>query len=202
MRLNGNGEWVGGDASTVVATNAKNNSPISAVSYVWDGVSFFRVFCKFDSDEVRLHAPRLTFGLDVDNTNIIREVWAGNNTQGWALGPLSNMNISPMDDDHVGMVACWYGPTSADEYAEGFATTSDSSLLAIRLVYASDATTFKQLTYHGDNQIWTPEQTLPNLNGHASPTCYNRGEGTVDYMMFVDLQNKINVYWFVRHVSQ
>lgn len=95
------------------------------------------------------------------------------------------------------MVACWYGPTSPQEYAEGYATTTDASRLAIRLVYAADATTFHQMSYHGDTQVWTQEETLSDLNGHATPTCYNRGQGTVDYLMFVNLQNAINVYWFV-----
>ncbi|KAJ9616634.1 hypothetical protein H2200_000353 [Cladophialophora chaetospira] len=176
MQLGDDGVWKGGDSSSIVASDAKNNTPIAAVSYVWDGVSFWRVFY-------------------IDNTNLIKEIWAGNNTQGWALGPLSDMSISAMDDDHVGMVACWEGPTSPKEYAEGYATTTDSSLLAIRLVYAQDATTFQQLRYTGDTQDWVPEQTLPNLNGHASPACYNRDEGTVDYMMVVNLQNEINVYW-------
>jgi hypothetical protein len=45
MRLNDDGEWTGGDASSIVATNAKNNTPISVVAYVWGGVSFWRVFC-------------------------------------------------------------------------------------------------------------------------------------------------------------
>lgn len=45
MRLDDTGEWVGGDSTKVVAINAKNNTPISAVSYVWNGVSFWRVFC-------------------------------------------------------------------------------------------------------------------------------------------------------------
>ena len=197
MRHGNDGEWVGGDLSTVVASNAKSNTPISAVSYVWDGASFWRVFCMFYYNEFRLHALRLTFALDIDNTNIIREVWAGNNTQGWALGPLSDMSISPMDDDQVGMVACWYGPTSPDEYAEGYATTTDASRLAIRLVYAKDATTFQQMSYQGSTQLWTSEQTIPNLNGHATPACYNRGQGTVDYLMVVDLHNTINVYWSV-----
>ena len=45
MRLGDDGQWTGGDSTTVVATNAKDHTPISAVSYVWDGVSFWRVFC-------------------------------------------------------------------------------------------------------------------------------------------------------------
>lgn len=103
-----------------------------------------------------------------------------------------------MDDDRVGMVACWYGPTAPEKYAEGFATTTNASQLAIRLVYAKDATTFQEMNYRGDTQVWTPGQTLPDLNGHATPACYNRGQGTVDYLMVVDLQNSINVYWLVR----
>jgi hypothetical protein len=198
MRQGDDGVWTGGDPSTVVATNAKNNTPITAVSYVWDGASFWRVFCMFYRGEPRLRILGLTFSPDIDDTNIIREVWAGNYTEGWALGPLSDMSISPMDDDQVGMVACWYGPTSSKEYAEGFATTTDASQLAIRLVYATNATTFQQLSYSGSTQLWTPEQTLPNLNGHASPACCNRGEGTVDYLMLVDLHKHINVYWYVR----
>lgn len=111
------------------------------------------------------------------------------------------MSISPLDDDQVGLVACWYGPTTANEYAEGYATTTDASQLAIRLVYAKDETTFQQMSYQGSTQVWTSEQTLPNLNGHATPACYNRGQGTVDYLMVVDLQNMINVYWSVRITS-
>ncbi len=53
----------------------------------------------------------LTFGKDVDVTNVIREVWGANNTQGWELGYLSNLDISAMDDDQIGMVVCWDGPT-------------------------------------------------------------------------------------------
>ena len=198
MQLGSDGKWTGGDTSSVVATNAKSNTPISAVSYAWGGVSSWRVFCMLDHAKSRSHVLRLTFDLDVDNTNIIREVWSGNNTQGWATGPLSYMSVSPMDDDQVGMVACWNGPTSPEKYAEGYATTTDASLLAIRLVYAKDETTFEQLSYRGDTQIWTSEQSLPNLNGHATPTCYNRGQGTVDYLLAVDLHSEINIYWFVQ----
>lgn len=45
MKLGSDGEWTGGDSKSIVASNAKNNTPITAVSYVWDGVSFWRVFC-------------------------------------------------------------------------------------------------------------------------------------------------------------
>ncbi|KAJ9615153.1 hypothetical protein H2200_001227 [Cladophialophora chaetospira] len=173
-----NGQWSGGNASTVFAHNAKMNTPIAAVSYVWNGVSFWRVFY-------------------VDVTNVIREVWGANNTQGVELGYLNSYNISPMDDDQIGMVVCWDGPTTESTYANGYGQIGDAaaSLLSWRLVYASNETTFQQMTYHGDTQLYTSEQTLPNLNGHAAPACHNQGSGSVLYLMALDLQSQINVYW-------
>lgn len=46
MRLNSSGEWVGGSQSEIVAANAKNNTPISTVSYVINGTSTWHVFCR------------------------------------------------------------------------------------------------------------------------------------------------------------
>lgn len=37
MQLMNDGTWEGGDPSTIVATNAKNGTPISAVAYAMDG---------------------------------------------------------------------------------------------------------------------------------------------------------------------
>lgn len=45
MRLASNGSWIGGDTSTVIADDAKMNTPISAISYIWNGASFRRVYC-------------------------------------------------------------------------------------------------------------------------------------------------------------
>lgn len=104
-----NGQWSGGNASTVFANNAKMNTPIAAVSYVWNGVSFWRVFCMSNTNLFTLLG--LIVGIDVDATNVIREAWGANNTQGVELGYLNSYNISPMDDDQVGMVVCWDGPT-------------------------------------------------------------------------------------------
>jgi hypothetical protein len=45
-RLNSNGDWVGGSGSELVATNAKNSTPLSAVSYVSNGTSHWHIFCE------------------------------------------------------------------------------------------------------------------------------------------------------------
>jgi hypothetical protein len=46
MRLSSSGEWVGGSQSEIVATNAKNSTPISTVSYVINGTSTWHIFCR------------------------------------------------------------------------------------------------------------------------------------------------------------
>ena len=114
------------------------------------------------------------------------------------LGPLSSLNLQAFDDDHVGMVTCWTGPTTGEEEYQGNPKIHSASNVTWRIAYAEDANTFKTWTYGWDTQTYTEEQTLPNLNGRSTPACNNRQNGTVDYMMFMDLHNTANVYWFVR----
>lgn len=45
MWLADNGTWLGGDTTSVIAVNAKNNTPISAVSYTEAGWNVWRVYC-------------------------------------------------------------------------------------------------------------------------------------------------------------
>lgn len=46
QRLTDKGEWVGGSESEIVASNAKNSTPLSAVAYVLNEVSQWHIFCK------------------------------------------------------------------------------------------------------------------------------------------------------------
>jgi hypothetical protein len=39
LELLNDGSWAGGDASSIVATDAKNGTPISAVAYAMDGIA-------------------------------------------------------------------------------------------------------------------------------------------------------------------
>jgi len=45
MQLMTNGMWVGGDETNIVATDAKNGTPISAVAYAMDDVSTVCLLC-------------------------------------------------------------------------------------------------------------------------------------------------------------
>ena len=46
MQRADNGTWVGGDAASNVADDAKSNTAITAVSYTWNGASFWRLYCR------------------------------------------------------------------------------------------------------------------------------------------------------------
>jgi hypothetical protein len=52
-RLTSDGSWVGGSQSEIVASNAKNSTPLSAVAYVQNGTSQWHVFCKIFPEERR-----------------------------------------------------------------------------------------------------------------------------------------------------
>lgn len=205
MGLDTDGKWTGGDSSTLVADDAKLGTPISAVSYTWDGEIFWRVFCKthFDAMEF-IFSRQLTYVIDINTANTLQETWSQTtrDTQ-WALGPLSSMNISPLNADAVGLTACWFGTTSgSNKDFQGSALTTDAKTVQIRLTYAEDETTFKIMQYRATTQIWTTEQVLSGLDGHASPACHNRQPGTVDYYLFVDKQSAVNVYWCVVIISK
>ena len=46
MQMTAAGEWVGGTSSEVVAVDAKNSTPISAVPYNNEGESIWHIFCE------------------------------------------------------------------------------------------------------------------------------------------------------------
>lgn len=48
MQLSSSGQWLGGSPSEVVATDAKNSTPISAVAYSIGGIDTWHIFCKLN----------------------------------------------------------------------------------------------------------------------------------------------------------
>ena len=48
QQLSDGGQWLGGDITTIVAADAKNSTPISAVAYALNGTSTWHIFCMFD----------------------------------------------------------------------------------------------------------------------------------------------------------
>lgn len=90
MQLMENGNWTGGDSTNIVATDARNGTPISAVAYALDRTSTVHIFY-------------------IDTKNMIREKIYDNSTNNWRDGPIGAMGLVAMNDTNVGLQACWYG---------------------------------------------------------------------------------------------
>ncbi|KAK5743144.1 hypothetical protein LTR17_002905 [Elasticomyces elasticus] len=181
QQLNAQGAWLGGGVSEVVAADAKNSTPLSAVAYTMNGTSTWHIFY-------------------IDVSNQIRQRTNSNTTNVWVDGPVNLANLTANDADMVGMQACWYGSDYGDsDYLHtplpngGDAEYSDQ--VGMHLWYASDDTTFQQLGWRAGDDVWELQQSWLGLNGHAGVGCYSWGPGTVTYVMLVDLNNTVNFYW-------
>ena len=181
-QLSSSGDWVGGDFSTVIAVDAKNSTPLSAVAYALNNQSTWHIFY-------------------IDQNNQIKQRSNSNTTNVWVDGPINKRNLTALDADMVGLQACWYGNDYGDvDYTHTPLPTSGgdaafSEDVGMHIWYASDETTFQQLGWRDGDNDWTFQQSWLNLNGHAGVGCYSWGPGTVTYVMFVDQQNTVNFYW-------
>ncbi|KAH0138365.1 hypothetical protein KCU84_g17947, partial [Aureobasidium melanogenum] len=129
-----------------------------------------------------------------------------NVTNIWIEGPLTAGNYTVLDADQVGMQACWYGNDYGDaDYKhsplpnQGNTTTNSTSGsstdVGMHLWYASDASTFQQLGWRNGDNNWTYQQEWQDKNGHAGLGCYSWGPGTTTYVMMVNSQNSVEVWW-------
>ncbi|PPJ55533.1 hypothetical protein CBER1_05374 [Cercospora berteroae] len=181
-QLANDGSWKGGDFSAVVAQDAKNSTPLSAVSYVLNNASTWHVFY-------------------IDQNNTLKQRSNSNTTNVWTDGPINNLNLQVYDADMVGMQACWYGSEYGDsDYAHSPLPNEDPSAnrsaeAGMHMWYASDATTFQQLGWRNGDDTWEHQFTWDSKNGHAGVGCYSWGPGTVTYVMFVNEQNAAEFWW-------
>lgn len=191
VQLTNSGAWVGGDSSTIVASDAKNNTPLSAVSYVATGyVSTWHLFY-------------------IDQNNTLRQRSNSNassayTTPGiWTDGPINNLDLKVWDADQVGMQACWYGNDYGDsDYVHSPIPGTDqvnasaNSDVGMHMWYASDNNTFQQYGWRQDaNNTWQFQNTFENMNGHAGVGCFSWGPGTVTYVMMVNEENTVEFWW-------
>lgn len=128
--------------------------------------------------------------IDVGTDNLVKERVVNNGSFLWSDGALNKMNLKAFDGGgNVGLQACFYdGPIS---------NISVYGLGGIRLWVATGQTEFAQLSWRSPMQDWIMEQQWTDVDGHASPACYGWQRGQVDYVMFVDPQSTMNVYWYV-----
>jgi len=186
QQLNDQGQWEGGDETTIVASDARNSTPLSAVAYALNKTSTWHVFY-----------------VDVNNT--LRQKSNSNTTNVWVEGPISKQNFKVYDSDQVGMQACWYGSDYGDsDYAHTpLPSSGDASNASItnfqevgmHMWYASDNQTFQQLGWRAGDSQWAYQGGWPNKNGHAGVGCYSWGPGTTTYVMMVNLDNTVEFWW-------
>ncbi|KAJ9630684.1 hypothetical protein H2203_001207 [Taxawa tesnikishii (nom. ined.)] len=160
------GDWVGGTSSEIVAYDAKNGTPISAVSYALNNTSQWHIFY-------------------IDNENRIRQRSNSNTSNVWVDGNINQLNLTANNADQVGMQACWYGSDYGDSDYE----------VGMHIWYASDHQTFQQLGWRHGDVNWTFQGSWVNKNGHAGVGCYSWGPGTVTYVMMVNLDNAVEIWW-------
>lgn len=156
--------------STVVATNARNGTPISAVAYLVDEVATWHIFYIDQDLYVR---QRTSSNASAYQTNI------------WQDGPLNNLNLKANNADMIGLQACYWGNFYGDTdytYSDGFNATNQNYTLAptgMHLWYADSDTTFQQYSwYNGRNQWDNDNQTWHNFNGRAGVGCQTWLSGT------------------------
>lgn len=194
-------DWVGGTQSEIVASDAKNGTPISAVAYALNNTStvcFEAVLSLYYSNLLQWHI------FYIDKSNHIRQKSNSNRTNFWQDGPINKLNLTAMDSDAVGMQACWYGSFYGDtDYKDlrptvtldGSNQTTYSLDVGMHLWYASNATTFKQYGWRDGQKDWEYQEDWDNKNGHAGVGCYTWGPGTTTYTMMVNLENTVEIWW-------
>ncbi|KAK3701411.1 hypothetical protein LTR37_015509 [Vermiconidia calcicola] len=186
VQLGNDGSWTGGTVSEVVAVDAKNSTPLSAVSYSWESVNTWHIFY-------------------IDKTNTIRQRTNSNATNVWMDGPINDLNLKANDATQVGMQACWYGSDYGDsDYTHtplpdhnGPDDFKDESReVGMHMWYASDSTTFQQLGWRAGDETWAHQGTFSNMDGHAGVGCYSWAEdSTVTYVMMVNAVNSVEFHW-------
>lgn len=182
-QLSSSGEWQGGDFSTVVAVDAKNSTPLSAVSYALNGTSTWHVFY-------------------VDRHNRIKQRTNSNATNVWVDGPINDLDLEVFNADMVGMQACWYGNDYGDsDYThtplpnEAPEDMTGSGDVGMHMWFAIDNSTFQQLGWRDGDDTWEFQQTFTEKNGHAGVGCYSWGPGSVTYVMFANQQHSVEFWW-------
>ena len=126
-----------------------------------------------------------------------------NRTNVWTPGPLNKLNLKAIDDQNVGLQACWYGSFYSDVAykhspvpGQDNTTLKDTDLtVGIHLWYAKSPTSFNSLAWTYGDSAWTEQQEFGPYNGHGGVGCYSWGPGSNTYVFFVNLKNEVEILW-------
>ncbi|KAL5389669.1 hypothetical protein DPSP01_002164 [Paraphaeosphaeria sporulosa] len=184
IQLTPKGEWIGGTASEVVVSDAKNATPISAVSYSLNDTSVWHIFY-------------------ISKDGHVKQKVNSNSTNIWQDGPLNSLNLTAYAAPNVGLQACWYGNYYGDSDASKFPTRDgnndtipfSNSTPGMHLWYPTDESTFQQYGWYQGQDQWLKENTWRDMNAHAGVGCYSWQPGTTTYAMMVDKQDTATIWW-------
>ncbi|UPX14119.1 uncharacterized protein EKO05_0004610 [Ascochyta rabiei] len=179
-------KWVGGSESTIVASDAKNATPISAVSYVANATQFFHVFYVGKDNTVK----------QVTQTN------ASTTALLWTPGTINSQNLKVYDSPSSGLQACWKGNYYGDSDFTNFPTNTGKpneipfdNRLGMNLWYALDNSTFQQYAWYAGNDDWQQIKKWQGFNTQAGVGCFSWGAGTTQYAMMVSKDEDVEFYW-------
>lgn len=176
------GTWSPADSTNIVATDARNATPISAVAYAMDNMATWHIFY-------------------IDQQNYIRQRTSDNITNQWRDGPINDLKLRAMNDTNVGLQACWYGSFyGTANYSHspipgtGSNTTSQDSVIGMHLWYGREPTVLEEVTWTYNTTDWYRQDNF-SANAHAGIGCYSWGPGSVSYVMLVNFDDAVQVYW-------
>jgi hypothetical protein len=186
MRQTSDYSWKEGPEDLlVVAADARNSTPISAVQYTANGTNYWNVFCEFalcwdgaDDDGVLWDCVLMT-NSDIDTDNFIRQRSGNNRTTGWTEGSIAKSKIAAWDGDLVGLTAC---SSALDESAP------------IRLFYASSSTSVEEYLWRAEKDEWVQQQTWEGYSGAAGVGCFG-GTGAYRYLGLVNTDNQLEIWY-------
>ncbi|KAI9876342.1 MAG: hypothetical protein M1830_006739 [Pleopsidium flavum] len=159
--------WRQGQSSDiVVASNVKNCTPLTAVSYTKDTALTVHLFY-------------------IDSSNVIQEMIHSNTSNRWIKGSLGSFNFKVSESASVDLAACyndqWYGSAAG-------------SSGGIRLFYGASNTTVQELSWAVGSTAWTSDFLFPRVNGKGGLSCAGAGSGT-SYLYLLDSHNQLELWW-------
>lgn len=202
MKYTSGQKWIGGGITETVATNAKNATPISAVSYAANSTQFV-------SSTITTLAIALTFQFHVfyvGDDNMVKQVTQTNestSTQLWTEGPLTRQNLQVYADAPAsGLQACWKGNFYGDVDYKKFSSVDKNindipfdNRLGMNIWYAADNSTFHQYAWFAGSPDWKFIQKWQGFSTQAGVGCYSWGTGTTQYAMMVNKGEDVEFYW-------
>lgn len=184
-----NGTYLGAAATDIVASDAKNGTPIAVTSFIArqaNQTSITTVRSRFPSSYNRsctdCYLERHLFY--IDTRGVLRERVFNNITRIWQDGTLGQLGMKPAT--HPALQVC----TGNDFTGGGNATSSFRDGLSV--FYGSSNTTIQQVGWTSGDTIWVKEQTFLDVNGQGGVAC-----NINPWMSYVSMQNSTDVqFWW------